>query len=85
MNKSLLSRKQKRLQSWTRFLSSIEAPDVRQRMERTLREFHNVLVRAWESEDATDRYDAEILDLERQLESLDEEARLRVVGRNRAA
>lgn len=79
MRMTLLAQKQKRLQNWTRLLPSISDPLLKRRMEKALREFRRVLAEAWESGESA-RYDAEILDLERQLESLDEEVRLTVVA-----
>jgi hypothetical protein len=72
-----LASKQKRASDWNTFLTTggVAAPGLKARMEKVLGDFQNLLTAAWREKTVTDTVYAQILDLERQLETLNEDAR----------
>ena len=77
MDLATLTTKHKRFQDWSKFLQSeLLSESLRLRTEDTLKAFRNVLAKCWESENVTPEDAQHIEDLERQLEQLNEEARL---------
>lgn len=68
--------KQKRLKSWTTF-SQTEVHDesLRLKFVDTLKLYRNLMARCWEQEKITEEDVVELEDLERRLESLNEQAR----------
>ena len=77
-----LAAKQKRLKDWRAFAASeIQDAGVLRKTEEMLKQYSTVLAEAWESRELTAEGEARIANLERQLEQLNEEARMRVVGR----
>lgn len=83
MDLATLSAKQKRANDWADFIAAGEVHDsqIKSAMEERLAAFRAALKRVWEAESISAADEAAIEDLERQLVQLNEEARLRVVGR----
>lgn len=82
MQLSDLAAKQQRLKTWLRYLDTeVQSEELHQRMKDTLQSYRTALARCWKTEKITDQDRDEIQDLERQLEELDEEARMVVVAR----
>ena len=81
---SRLAAKQKRLQDWRKFLSqgSVQPEELKQRTNKVLEDYAAVLEHCWEEKNLTDENLKKIDDLERQLEELNEEARVRVVAKH---
>lgn len=86
METASLAAKQKRANDWSAFIAEggVQDPTLRQTFEARLTTFRAVLKRVWEAGTVSSTDAAEIADLERQLTQLDEEARVRVVGRRSA-
>ncbi|MBN8550675.1 MAG: hypothetical protein J0M12_15270 [Deltaproteobacteria bacterium] len=81
MELSALAAKQKRIQTWSQFIESeVQEPSLRNRFTSTLDRYRTTLVRAWKAGSISQEDENEMNDLERQLEQLDDEARLTVVG-----
>jgi len=83
METATLAAKQKRAKDWSDFIAAGGAQDpvVRRAIEERLATFRAALKRVWESGSINEADAAEIADLERQLVQLNEEARVRVIGR----
>lgn len=80
---SRLSAKQKRLHDWRNFVESggVQVLELRARTLAALNKYSGALEHCWEAKNISDDDWKTIEDLERQLEELNEEARLRVVGK----
>lgn len=82
MELSALAAKQKRIQAWDFLLESeVDEPALKTRFSSALDRYRALLVRVWKAGKISSADEHEINDLERQLEQLDDEARLTVVGR----
>lgn len=83
MDLATLSAKQKRANDWANFIAAGEAHDpmIRAAIEQRLTAFRGALKRVWEAGNFSAADEATIEDLERQLVQLNEEARVRVIGR----
>jgi hypothetical protein len=83
MDLATLAAKQKRAKDWADFIAAGEVQDSATKLaiEERLAAFRAALKRVWESETASPADEATIEDLERQLVQLNEEARVRVVGK----
>lgn len=77
MELSSLAAKQKRIKDLSALLLEVQKPTVRAHFEQVLSEFKSVLAECWRAGEITAVDEHRILDLERQLEALGEEARLR--------
>lgn len=79
---SWLAAKQKRLKSWTAF-SNEETQDqeIKSKTDTSLKLFSEKLLAIWESGEFNQQDVAEIENLERKLEQLNEESRVRAVGK----
>lgn len=77
MDMTSLTSKQKRLNDWMLALKEPFPTDaLRLKVEDTLKLYRNVLAKCWEANALTSEDEATIEDLERQLEELNNEARL---------
>jgi hypothetical protein len=87
MDIATLAAKQKRANDWSEFIAhgGAQDPVVRRAIEERLATFRGALKRVWEAGSIGAADAAEIADLERQLVQLNEEARVRVVGRQTAS
>ena len=83
MDLSTLAAKAKRANDWSEFIAAGGAQDktVRAAIEARLTAFRAALKKVWDAGSASAEDAALISDLERQLTQLNEEARLRVVGK----
>lgn len=82
MELSALAAKQKRIQAWSTLLDSeVDEAGLKSRFSSALDRYRATLVRVWKSGKISPQDEHELTDLERQLEQLDEEARLTVVGK----
>jgi hypothetical protein len=89
MDLTRLAAKQKRLNSWRDFLESggAQVLDLRSRTLAALNQYSDLLEKCWEASNSSytnpinPEHLSQIEDLERQLEELNEEARLSVVGK----
>ena len=82
MELSALAAKQKRVQAWNQLLESeVDDPALRTRFSSALDRYRAALVRVWKSGKISSEDEHEINDIERQLEQLDDETRLTVVGK----
>ncbi|MCO6432154.1 MAG: hypothetical protein J5J00_14950 [Deltaproteobacteria bacterium] len=80
-----LARKQKRLKDWKTFADTeIQDAGIRKETKSKLLAYAAVLERVWENQSLDAASAEEIDELERVLEQLNEEARLRVVGKRQA-
>ena len=80
MELSALAAKQKRLKDWLESLTDmVQDESLRQTTLATALRYKNLLVRCWERQCVGEREVEEIMDLERQLEKLNELARMTVV------
>ena len=78
MELSDLARKQKRIKSWTSFLNNEVSDDsIRAQTVEALKLYRNYLSKCWEQRKISAEDKLKIEDLERQLEQLNEDARLR--------
>ena len=76
---SRLAAKQKRLKDWTLFANNeVSDQQLKQRTTRALAQFQQALSSCWEKNEVTASDIQRIEDLERQLEQLNDEARLQV-------
>jgi hypothetical protein len=77
-----LAAKQKRILDWTEFMEHGGIPDahLRERTAAALTAFKEVIAKCWAEGVINAEDEARIVDLERTLELLNEEARLRVGG-----
>ncbi|MCB0320699.1 MAG: hypothetical protein KDD60_07205 [Bdellovibrionales bacterium] len=72
-----LSRKQKRLNFWTQFLEhEVHNDSLRLNMSDELKVLRNLLARCWEAQSVSNEDLSSIVDQERKLEQLAQEARL---------
>ena len=79
MELKLLAKKQKRLLFWTEFVESeVHDEQVRHETLATLKEYRELLARCWEAEAVSEDSQAQLEDLERKLEALNELARTTV-------
>ncbi|MFM1847748.1 MAG: hypothetical protein RL417_1222 [Pseudomonadota bacterium] len=83
MDLATLAAKQKRAKDWADFIAAGEVHDtaIRRTMEERLAAFRSALKKVWEAEVVSAADEDAIEDLERQLVQLNEEARVRVVGK----
>ena len=83
MDLATIAAKQKRANDWGAFVADGGAQDktIRAAIEDRLAQFKAALKRVWEAGAVSSDDAAVITDLERQLVQLNEEARIRVVGR----
>jgi len=83
MEISTIAVKQKRLKDWTRFVErEVSDPKIKGQISEHLRRFSDLLFRCFEKGEIS-QADAQLIsNLEQQLESLNEEARLSVVPQN---
>lgn len=80
MNLDRLAACQKRILAWQDFLETHEISNsVRLKTLDTIKEYRNLLVRCWEQNRITDEDVNHLNDLERRLEGLNEDARLRTM------
>ncbi len=79
MELSRLSARQKRIQEWSRHLSDNHYwnESLKVRFVDTLKDYRNLLAKFWESGVFGKSEDSQLADLERQLEQLFNESRLR--------
>jgi hypothetical protein len=81
MDKSRLAALQKRLQSWQLFLTSedgVQSPALRQVTAAKLAEFRTLLTQAWKAPDVTPEFEVKLTTVLRELEQLNEAARVSV-------
>jgi hypothetical protein len=79
MELSTLTAKQKRIRSWSTFVNESVGPGpLKIKMEGSLTRFGELLNEAWETGNVSSELESRIVDMERQLEELLEEARLHV-------
>lgn len=79
---SWLAARQKRIKTWQDFNQhETQDPSIRSATEEKLSLLSNALLKVWDSRCLTPEELANIDNLERQLEQLNEEARLRVVAK----
>ncbi len=77
MELKTLSRKQKRLQDWSKVLSSeMGDDDVRLALSDELKLYRNLIAKCWEVGEVSEDDEVAIGSLERKIEQLAEEARL---------
>jgi hypothetical protein len=75
---SWLTAKQKRLITWEKFLQEeLQNPEIKFKTESLIESFSKVLLKIWENNAYSETDKQEIEDLERKLEQLNEESRLR--------
>lgn len=75
-----LSVKQKRLKDWKYWLEhETQDPEIKQQTAQTLKSYSELLFNCWDKGEISQGDHAKFEDLERKLEQLNEEARLRVV------
>lgn len=80
-----LAARQKRASDWDNFLQTeVQDPEVKEKTAETLKQYRALLARCWEENRITGGEEQQIRDFERQLEFLNEEARVRTVGRKAA-
>ena len=72
-----LAAKQKRLRDWRDFLPSVRDGALRTTIESRLAQYGAVLAQCWETGTVDPAQESTIVDLERQLEQLNDEVRLR--------
>ena len=80
MDLSRLADKQKRLADWSRYCEQILDNQLRERTKSTLERYRAVLVQCWKNDKVSDSDALSIRDLERQLENLNELARMTVTA-----
>lgn len=87
MELSQLAIKQKRVKDWADFISEggAQSPALKEEIIATLGQFKKVLARCWEAQQISAQDESEMLDFERRLQQLNEEARMTVVGRKGGA
>ena len=79
MGSAPLARRQKRLQNWRNFLKEeVEDPTITNRTTKLLDQYQTVITRCWEAEAISAGDELELTSLERELEELDELARMTV-------
>lgn len=84
MDLSALASKQKRLKDWTQFSESeVQSEHIRVRFNEALSGYKAALAQCWKQGKISPNDEQVLADIERQLEQLDEEARLTVVGKER--
>lgn len=78
MELSRLSAKNKRIQLWREFVTSGQVRDevLRGRIVQKLSDFSSLLTNCWEEGAVSQQAEAAIYDLERELEDLNEQARM---------
>jgi hypothetical protein len=82
MDLSRLTAKNKRYLDWLRYTNEeLNDPSLRAPTLTLLEEFRTLIQRCWTAGKVTDQDSAALADLERRLEQLNQEARVRVVGR----
>jgi len=82
MDLSQLAAKQKRVKDWSNFLENeVQPSDLKGRTASKLKEYRNLLARCWQDQEISEKDELAILSLERDLVRLNEEARMRVVGK----
>lgn len=85
MDLSRLPAKLKRHKDWLAFTKNeLQDQSLREPTLQLLARFHTALTKCWEAKVVSDSAALEIADLERQLEQLNQEARLRVPGKSGA-
>jgi hypothetical protein len=78
MNFNRLSAKQKRALQWTTSAANGDVrEDLRVTFVTTLQQYKEQLAKCWEADSINDEQAQQIVDLERQLEELESESRLR--------
>ena len=81
MDPRQLAAKQKRIAFWQNYLSEVSDSALRAATSEKLTELSQLLARCWSAQVVSSEDEAAIATLERQLESLNETARITVVGR----
>jgi len=76
-----LAAKQKRVAFWRSYLAEVQDRTLRAATSQRLQLFSEVLARCWSTQVVSPADEEQILTLERELESLNETARITVVGR----
>ena len=76
-----LAVKQKRIQFWSEYLSAVHSPNLRAEIVESLTKYRGLLARVWEAGAISEADASEILNLERVLEDLNEQARLETAQR----
>ncbi len=79
-----LAAKQKRIAFWRGYLTEIQDRTLRAATSQRLHLFSEILARCWSSQSVSTADAEQLLTLERELESLNETARITVVGRAQA-
>lgn len=80
MELSVLAGKQKRLKDWMEALPvMVQDDDLRRKTAETANRYRSLLARCWESQAITAKDEEEMHGLERQLEKLNELARMTVI------
>ena len=78
MDLSRLAARQKRLKDWTAFLDQVHREELRVEILDTLKLYRNQLAKCWEQETVPQEDYKHLFDLERELERLNEKARVTV-------
>ena len=83
MELSSLAAKQKRLKDWREGLAyMVQDERLRQKTSEAVDKLSAVLVRCWENQAISEKDAADIVDLERQLERMNELARMTVIPKH---
>ena len=83
MDLSLLATRQKRIKDWTDFVTEggVQDPSLKTKVIETIAQLKKAIVQCWENQKVTAEDEKVIEDLERQLQQLNEESRMTVVGK----
>jgi hypothetical protein len=80
MNLATIAAKQKRVKDWSEALETmVQDSDLREKTRLVLKQYQNLLMRCWDAQLVSDSESAQLQDLERELERLNEVARMTVV------
>jgi len=74
--------KQKRIKQWNEVVQcSVENEELRLKFVNTLKLYRSLIAKCWEAEEVTEHDYNLMLDFERQLEQMNEEARMQVAAK----
>ena len=80
MELSSLARKQKRIKDWSTYLEEhVFDEGLKRRTSETLQQYRNLIAKCWEQERISESDELHLVSLERELEELNEEARMTIV------
>lgn len=83
MNLSSLARREKRLKDWSEFLATeVHDEELCRRTSLALQQYRNLLTKCWENGEVGEEDETQLQSAERELEELNEEARMTVVPRD---